>query len=191
MLANNRGFTDDTITLHSPLTRNAATLGPLLRFSRAFKTGVALIHFAAVRSRLPDTAVSDFSRLKVIADLAVTVEGIATVNGARGLRGLSPRDHPSSVHVTTRDHMLFSWFSASDLMLGYWILRRESLAYFVRLVGSCHEECEKGLTVDGRVEDECGVCNSRGIGEWTIAVNIRVMEAHVLSAAFGEWKRQG
>jgi len=77
------------------------------------------------------------------------------------------------------------------------------------------EECEKGLTVDGRVcdrddwvmkvamsglciflcflqvEDECGVCNSGGIGEWTIAVNIGVMEAHVLSAAFAEWRRQG
>jgi len=102
----------------------------------AFKTGVALIHFTAVRSRLPDTAVNGFSRLKVVADPVVTVEGIAVVAGALRLRGLSPRDHPSSVHVTTRDHKLFSWFSASDLMLGYWILRRESLAYFVRLVGS-------------------------------------------------------
>jgi len=40
-----------------------------------------------------------------------------------------------------------------------------------------------------QVEDECGVRNNGGIGEWTIAVNIGVMEARVLLAAFGEWRR--
>ncbi|QCD90283.1 hypothetical protein DEO72_LG4g1238 [Vigna unguiculata] len=42
-----------------------------------------------------------------------------------------------------------------------------------------------------KVEDECGVCNSGGIGEWTIIVNIRVMEARVLLADFGDRRRQG
>ncbi|QCD86263.1 hypothetical protein DEO72_LG3g784 [Vigna unguiculata] len=131
------GFTGDTIALHSTSRETFLHRRLLLRFSNAFQTGAAPIPFMAARSRLPDTAVSGFNRLKVVAGPAIIVEGISDDAGARGRRGSSPHDHPSSVHATTlpfrasnrwrRGHrrgFLLSWFSASDLMLGYWILRR-------------------------------------------------------------------
>jgi len=47
-------------------------------FSNARKTGAALIPFMASRTRLPETVVSGFSHLKVVAGSAVIDEGIAT-----------------------------------------------------------------------------------------------------------------
>jgi len=61
----------------------------------------------AARSRLPDTAVSGFSRLKVVAGPAITVEGISDDAGARGRRwcARTPRlvtTRPSLIR--SRDH---------------------------------------------------------------------------------------
>ncbi|QCD83237.1 hypothetical protein DEO72_LG2g3580 [Vigna unguiculata] len=97
-------LTGDVVALRFTPRKTLLHLRLLFRFSSAFKIGAAPIHFAAVRSRSPDTAVSGFSRLKVVVGPAVTVEGNASTAGARGLRGSSSRDHHSSVHVTTRDH---------------------------------------------------------------------------------------
>ncbi|QCD83236.1 hypothetical protein DEO72_LG2g3579 [Vigna unguiculata] len=120
----------DLVALRFTPRKTLLHLRLLLRFSSAFKIGAAPIHFAAVRSRSPDTAVSEFSRLKVVVAPAVTVKGNADAAGARGLCGSSSRDHHSSVHVTTRDHTPVQSFESppasslgqnGDVMLRRWL----------------------------------------------------------------------
>ena len=158
------GFTGDTVTLHPHLTRNAAALGLLLRFSRAFKTGVASIHFVVVRSRSPDTAVSGFSRLKVVVGPAVTVEGNTDAAGARGLRGSSSHDYHSSVHVTTRDHTPVQSFESSAarppsrvsllLVFCFWFLLG-CYGEFECVTMMMMNECDSGFLL------MCFVCKSK------------------------------